>query len=168
MTPAVEQRSRRALRVAHRAELATFEAVESAFGGEEAESALVTCDDPGCPIADFNDIGFGHACSFAGMPALLSDSWPGLQVCTKMESVTGSGRRGDAAAGHALAHIADDWLVIWVSCDNLRQHHLPHQISGRQTNWSTKWVSNFAWETWQLFYSVTLRQRNRMDRPRLP
>jgi len=30
-----------------------------------------------------------------------------------MESVTGSGRRGDAAAGHTLAHIADYWLVIW-------------------------------------------------------
>jgi hypothetical protein len=29
-----------------------------------------------------------------------------------MESATGSGRRRDAAAGHALAHIAHDWLVI--------------------------------------------------------
>jgi hypothetical protein len=34
-------------------------------------------------------------------------------ICTKPESATGSGRRRDAAAGHTLAHIVHDWLVIW-------------------------------------------------------
>jgi hypothetical protein len=38
------------------------------------EAALVTCDDAGCPVADFDDVGFGHAFTIAGKPALLSDS----------------------------------------------------------------------------------------------
>ncbi len=73
MTPRVEQRPRRALRIASGTKLATFEAVEGAFGGEEVEAALVSRDDPGCPVADFNDVSLGHARSSAGVPVLLPD-----------------------------------------------------------------------------------------------
>jgi hypothetical protein len=69
----VEQFHRRALRIARRAELAAFETVESPFGGEKAESAFAGCDDSGRSVPDFNYVGFGHDCSFAEVPALLSD-----------------------------------------------------------------------------------------------
>jgi len=62
----VEQRPRRALGIARGAKLATFEAIENAVGREEAETVIVTRDDPGSPVSNFDDIGFGHTCSFAG------------------------------------------------------------------------------------------------------
>jgi hypothetical protein len=155
MTPRIEQRSRRALRIAHGAELATVEAVEGAFGGEEVEAALVTRDDAGRPIADFNNIGFGHARSFAGLSALPSDSWFGLLAGIKMESATGSGRRGNATAGHTLAHIADCWLVIQSHAATPGSTIRQTRISDGPTNWSMKWLSIFAGETWQLSHAGT-------------
>jgi hypothetical protein len=68
----VEQRSRRPLRVARRREFSAIETVESTFGREETESVLVTRDDAGCSVVDFDDVCFGHNCSFAEIPALLS------------------------------------------------------------------------------------------------
>ena len=53
MASRVEQHSRRALRIASGVELATFEAVESAVGREEAEPVLVTGDNPGGALSPF-------------------------------------------------------------------------------------------------------------------
>jgi hypothetical protein len=166
--PLVEQRSCCPLRIACRTKFATFEAVESAFGGEEVKSALVTCDDSGCPVPDFNDVGFGHACSFAEMPALPSDSWSG-SIGLHYAGISDRLRSPQRRSGGSCACAYRPRLACHlVSCSNPRQHNLPHQISGRPTNWSTKWVSNFAWETWQLFYPGTVRQRNCSNPPRWP
>src|SRR5215475_11271050 len=64
--PFGEHGARRTLCVAGRAELASFEAVEQAFGGEEAEAAFVSCDDTCGSVMDFDDVSFGHGCSFHG------------------------------------------------------------------------------------------------------
>jgi hypothetical protein len=59
---------------------------------------------------NFDDVGFGHECSFAdnvGAPV----AWVISGFATG-GSATGAGRRRDAAAGDALAHIAHGWLWI--------------------------------------------------------
>ena len=108
--PAVQHRPRRAFRLAGRAEIAAIETIESAIGGEEGEPALVACDDTGGAVVNFDDVGFGHGCSFAdnaGAPVecVISGFATG-------GSATGAGRRRDAATGDALAHIAHGWLWI--------------------------------------------------------
>jgi hypothetical protein len=75
-----EHSAGRALGFARRAKLAAFEAVEQALGGEEAEAALISCDDAGGAVVDFDDVGvrlgfeleLGHDCSFAEISAFLS------------------------------------------------------------------------------------------------
>jgi hypothetical protein len=71
-----ENTARGSFGLARRAELAAFEAVEQALGGEKAEAALISCDDAGGAVLDFNDVGvgldLGHDCSFAGISAFLS------------------------------------------------------------------------------------------------
>ena len=59
------ERLRGAFGLANRKEGAALEAVEQPFRGEEAEGASVTSDDAGGAIMNFDDIGIGHACSFA-------------------------------------------------------------------------------------------------------
>jgi hypothetical protein len=107
---AAQYRPRRALCLAGRAEIAAIEMIESAIGGEEGEAALVACDDTGGAVVNFDDVGFGHGCSFAdnvGAPVkcVISGFATG-------GSATGAGRRRDAAAGDAFAHIAHGWLWI--------------------------------------------------------
>ena len=72
--PSAQHLSRRALRLSGRAEVAAIEAIESAIGGEEGEAALVACDDTGGAVVNFDNIGFGHQCSFADNPALPSSA----------------------------------------------------------------------------------------------
>jgi hypothetical protein len=70
----IEQRAGGKLGMARGFEVAAFEAVERALGGEEAETMVVRGDDAGGVIMDFDDGGSRHACSFAGFAAaLLSD-----------------------------------------------------------------------------------------------
>jgi hypothetical protein len=144
--PGVEQRPRRTLRIARGAKLATFETIENAFGGEEAETALVTRDDPGGPVSDFDDIGFGHACSFAGMPALLSDSWLGsvgwyyAGISNRLRSPL---RRSDGSCACAYRPPP---AYHSISYGNPQQNNLLVQISDGRANWSMKWVSNFSLE----------------------
>jgi hypothetical protein len=61
---------------ARRAELAPFETVEQALGGEEAEAPLLSCDDAGGAVVDLDDVGvrldLGHDCSLADVSAFLS------------------------------------------------------------------------------------------------
>ncbi len=86
-----EQRACGALRVPGGAKFAAIEAVEGGFRGEEAETALVAGDDAGGAVVNFNDIGFGHGCSFAGRPALLSN-------CGCVRSVAAAQRQAPVAA----------------------------------------------------------------------
>jgi len=64
----------RALGLAGRAKIAAIETIEGAIGGEEGEAALVACDDTGGAVVNFDNIGFGHQCSFADNPALPSSA----------------------------------------------------------------------------------------------
>jgi hypothetical protein len=108
VAPGIEQRTHRKLRIAGGAELAPFQTVERWLGREEAEAAFVACDDAGGAVMDFDDIGSGHGCSFAGMPALLFDDTARF-VTTR--SATGSGRRREAASGNTLARMTVHLLV---------------------------------------------------------
>jgi len=63
--PATQHQPGRALRLADRAEIAAIETIEGAIGGEEGEATLVACDDAGSAVVNFDDVGFGHGCSFA-------------------------------------------------------------------------------------------------------
>jgi hypothetical protein len=92
--------ARRKLRITRGAELAAFETVEHSLGREETDAAFVAYDDTGGAVIDFDDIGSGHGCSFAGMPALLSDNDAGSNP---IRSTTGSGRCREATSGKALA-----------------------------------------------------------------
>jgi hypothetical protein len=59
---------------------------------------------------NFDDVGFGHGCSFAddvGAPVERV-----ISGFVTLGSATGAGRRRDAATGDALAHIAHGWLWI--------------------------------------------------------
>ena len=70
--PSAQHLSRRALRLSGRAEVAAIEAIESAIGGEEGAAALVARDDACGAVMNFDNVGFGHRCSFADKSALLS------------------------------------------------------------------------------------------------
>jgi hypothetical protein len=52
--------------------LLPFQPIKRAIRGEKTESASVACNDSGGPMMNFDDVGLGHGCSFAGMPTLLS------------------------------------------------------------------------------------------------
>jgi hypothetical protein len=108
VAPGVEQRARRKLRITRGAELAAFETVEHSLGREETDAAFVAYNDTRGSAIDFDDVGSGHACSFAGMPALLSDNDAGFHP---MRSATGSGRRREATSGKAHARMAVHLLV---------------------------------------------------------
>src|SRR5258707_11616787 len=108
--PATQHRPGRAFGLAGRAEIAAIETIESAIGREEGEAALVASDDTGGAVVNFDDVGFGHDCSFAdnvGAPV----AWVISGFATG-GSATGAGCRRDAAAGDAFAHIAHGWLCI--------------------------------------------------------
>ena len=108
--PAAQHQPGRAFRLAGRAEIAAIETIEGAIGGEEGEAALVARDDTGSAVVNFDDIGFGHRCSFAdnvGAPVECV-----IAGFATGGSATGAGRRRDAAAGDALAHVAHGWLWI--------------------------------------------------------
>jgi hypothetical protein len=104
----IEQRPRRELRIRRGAELAAFETVEHSLGREEIEAAFVACDDTGCAVIDFDDVGSGHRYSFTEMPALLSDNDAGFNP---IWSPTSSDRRSEATSGNALARISVHLLV---------------------------------------------------------
>jgi hypothetical protein len=103
-----EQRPRRELRIRRGAELAAFETVEHSLGREEIEAAFVACDDTGCAVIDFDDVGSGHRYSFTEMPALLSDNDAGFNP---IWSPTSSDRRSEATSANALARISVHLLV---------------------------------------------------------
>ena len=151
MASRVEQHSRRALRIASGVELATFEAVESAVGREEAEPVLVTGDNPGRPVPDFDNIGFGHACSFATVSALPLIHVLGLKIRTTgiSDSFRLPRRRSGASCGCAYRPLPACHLV---SCGPPQQRSLSAGISGESRHWSTKWLSNFAAVTHLLCY----------------
>jgi hypothetical protein len=88
--------------------LAAFETVEHSLGREENEAAFVACDDSGCAVIDFDDVGSGHRYSFTEMPALLSDNDAGFNP---IWSPTSSDRRSEATSGNALARISVHLLV---------------------------------------------------------
>jgi hypothetical protein len=146
---------------AHESKLTTFEAIESAFGGKEAETVLVARDDPCCPVTDFDNVSFGHAFSFAGMTALLSDSWSnsvsryydGISDRLRLPQKRNDGSRACARRPPLVCHS--------ISCGNPQQRTPLRQISGNSTRWSMKWVSNFTWETHPLVLSET-EKTNRM------
>jgi hypothetical protein len=77
MAPDAEQRFGCAFGVPDGTELLAFQAVESAVRREKPESAIVAYNNSSGPIMNFDDVGFGHGSSFAGMPALLS----GYDLC---------------------------------------------------------------------------------------
>ena len=104
----IEQRARREFGISRGAELTTFQTVERSLGGEEAKAALVAGNDAGRAIIDFDNVGDGHGCAFAGMPALLSDG--AAKLVTK-RSATGSGHRNEAAFGNAFARMTVHLLV---------------------------------------------------------
>src|SRR5262249_55644595 len=106
---AAQHRSGRAFSVAGGAEIAAVEMIEGTVGGEEGEPALIACDDPGGAVVNFDDVSFGHDCSFVETSTLLSDVWLVAGSAT-LTSATGAGRRRDAATGDSLAHIAHGWL----------------------------------------------------------
>ena len=140
--PAAQYRLRRTFRLAGRAEIAAIETIENAIGGEEGEPAIVACDDSGGAVVNFDDVGFGHGCSFAdnvGAPVecMISGFATG-------GSATGAGRRRDAA----IAHIAHGWL--WIQSHAVTPNTV-HQISGGSPNRSMKWVSNLFTATSVLF-----------------
>ena len=145
--PAAQHQPGRAFRLAGRAEIAAIETIEGAIGGEEGEAALVARDDTGSAVVNFDDIGFGHRCSFAdnvGAPVECV-----IAGFATGGSATGAGRRRDAAAGDALAHVAHGWL--WIHSHAVTQHKKLHRISGASPNWSMKWVSNLFTATSALF-----------------
>src|SRR5215475_14325739 len=108
MTPLGEHGARRAFGVAGRTELATFETVEQAFGGEEAEAALIACDDAGGAVVNFDDVGFGHGCVRRRLGVPICNCDAGVLVGSwSAATTTGAGRRRETATRHAPAHDAD-------------------------------------------------------------
>ena len=108
VAPGIEQRARREFGISRGAKPTTFQTVERSLGGEEAEPALVAGDDACGAIIDFDNVGLGHGCAFAGMPALLSDG--AARLVTK-RSATGPGHRNEAAFGNAFARMTVHLLV---------------------------------------------------------